>query len=215
MKLFPFLLLLVFAVSAMGDEPKNAREFAQRGMKHFRAAEIKESIDDFEKAARLAPQAKAQLWQLGISYYYAGEFKKGRELFELHQTVNPQDVENAAWHFLCVAKLDGVDAARKEFIAITDDRRIPMRELHELFAGKGDEEAVLKAARGKESLFYAHLYLGLYEEALGHNDRSLKHMRLAAQDFAQGNYMGDVAKVHVKLREKEGNTKSQIPNTKK
>jgi lipoprotein NlpI len=202
MKLFPFLLLLAFAVSAMGDEPKTAREFAQRGMKHFRASEIKESIEDFEKAARLAPQAKAQLWQLGISYYYAGEFKKGRELFELHQTVNPQDVENAVWHFLCVAKLDGVDVARKEFIAITDDQRIPMRELHELFAGKGDEEAVVKAARGnKESLFYAHLYLGLYEEALGHKDRSLKHMRLAAQDFAQGNYMGDVAKVHVKLRE--------------
>jgi tetratricopeptide (TPR) repeat protein len=202
MKLFSLFWLLVFVLSPMGDEPKTAREFAQRGMKHFRAAEIKESIEDFEKAARLAPQAKAQLWQLGISYYYADEFKKGRELFELHQTVNPQDVENAVWHFLCVAKLEGVDSARKEFIAITDDQRIPMKELHGLFAGKGDEEAVLKAARSSnESLFYAHLYLGLYEEALGHKDRSLKHMRLAARDFAQGHYMGDVAKVHVKLRE--------------
>ena len=201
-KPFSILLLLALLVSANADEPKTAREFAQRGINHFRAAEIKESIDDFEKAGQLAPQAKAQLWQLGISYYYAGEFKKGRELFELHQTVNPQDVENAIWHFLCVAKLEGIESARKNFIPITDDQRIPMKELHQLFVGKGDEEAVLKAAHGsKDHLFYAHLYLGLYEEALGHKDESLKHMKLAAQDVAQSHYMGDVAKVHVKLRE--------------
>jgi tetratricopeptide (TPR) repeat protein len=215
MKRLSVWLWWVLVVSASGDEPKTAREFAQRGMQHFRAAEIKESINDFEKAAKLAPQAKAQLWQLGISYYYAGEFKKGRELFELHQTVNPEDVENAVWHFLCVAKLEGVDSARKRFIAITDDRRVPMKEVHQLFAGKGEEQAVLKAAKGqKEHLFYAHLYLGLYEEALGHKEESLKHMKLAAQDFPQSHYMGDVAKVHLKLREREGNTKSQIPNAK-
>jgi len=196
------ILLFALVTCAVADGPKTAREFAQRGMKHFRAAEIKESIKDFEKAAQLAPQAKAQLWQLGISYYYAGEFQKGRELFELHQTVNPEDVENAVWHFLCVAQLEGVDSARKQFIAITEDQRIPMKEVHQLFAGKGDEEAVLKAAKGSNgSLFYAHLYLGLYEEAAGKNEESLKHMRLAARDFAQSNYMGDVAKVHLRLRE--------------
>ena len=207
-KPFSFLLLLALLVSANADEPKTAREFAQRGINHFRAAEIKESIDDFEKAGQLAPQAKAQLWQLGISYYYAGEFKKGRELFELHQTVNPQDVENAIWHFLCVAKLEGIESARKHFIPITDDQRIPMKELHQLFAGKGNKEAVLKAAQAdaaerqrKDHLFYAHLYLGLYEEASGNKEESLKHMKLAAQDFAQSHYMGDVAKVHLKLRE--------------
>lgn len=201
MKTFSIFLLSALLFSAAGDEPKTAREFAQHGMKHFRAAEIRESIDDFEKAAQLAPQAKAQLWQLGISYYYAGEFKKGRELFELHQTVNPHDVENAIWHFLCVAKLEGIESARKHFIPITDDTRVPMKELHQLYAGRADEKSVLKAADGnKESLFYAHLYLGLYQEALGHKDDSVRHMKLAAHEFAQSQYMGDVARVHVNLR---------------
>ncbi len=202
-KFLSILLLVSQFVSVCGDEPKTAREFARRGADHFRAAGIKDSIDDFEKAARLAPQAKAQLWQLGISYYYAGDFKKGRELFELHQTVNPQDVENAIWHFLCVTKMEGIESARRHFIPIADDERIPMKELHQLFAGKGDEQAVLKAAEGKkEQLFYAHLYLGLYEEASGRQNESLRHMKLAANDFAQPHYMGDVARVHLKLRNK-------------
>ena len=31
--------------------------------------------------------------------------------FELHQRVNPQDVENAVWHYLCKVKLVHVAAS--------------------------------------------------------------------------------------------------------
>jgi lipoprotein NlpI len=209
-QLFLLLLLCAFGpVTAHAQELKSSRAYIQRAMDHFRAGRIKESIADFESAVRLNPQVKPQLWQLGISYYYAGEFKKGRELFELHRTVNPQDVENAIWHFLCVSKLDGIDAARKLFIPITDDSRVPMKELHELFAGKIKEADVLRAAAPdpnssdaarKSALFYAHLYVGLYEEALNHPEQSLAHIKLAAQQFAQSNYMSDVARVHLRLR---------------
>ena len=172
-------------------------------MDNFRAARIKESVADFEEAARLKPELKAQLWQLGISYYYAGEFEKGRQLFELHRTVNPEDVENAAWHFLCVAKLKGVEAARKSLIPVTEDGRRPMKEIYECYAGKAKRSAVLTAADNgeDEQAFYAHLYLGLFEEAAGHPEKSLTHMKTAVR-LAPNHYMGDVARVHLKLRAK-------------
>jgi lipoprotein NlpI len=66
--------------------------------------------------------------------------------------------------------------------------------------GKGIVDDVLKPSRGREALFYAHLYLGLYYEATGNATLSKKHIRLATTDYAVDHYMGDVARVHGKLR---------------
>ena len=136
--------------------------------------------------------------------YYAGKFAEGRKQFELHQTVNPNDVENAAWHFLCVAKADGVEAARKALIPISGDARVPMAQVHALFAGTGSEEAVMKAVvdagNQRDHLCYAHLYLGLYHEALGHADQAKVHLLKAANDYQMDHYMGRTAQVHVRLR---------------
>jgi lipoprotein NlpI len=100
---------------------QRARELAAsvlrlRGEEHFRQAQIAESIADFDRQVKLQPDQAAQHWQRGIAYYYAGEYDKGARQFELHQTVNPQDVENAVWHFLCVVRAPkgSVEAARKK-----------------------------------------------------------------------------------------------------
>ena len=74
--------------------------------------------------------------------------------------------------------------------------------------GKGTEEAVMKAAENgdagsedlRNQLCYAHLYLGLYHEALGHADKAKRHMLKAAVDYKMDHYMGKTAQVHVKLR---------------
>ena len=144
-------------------------------------------------------------WQRGISYYYAGEFEKGARQFELHQTVNPQDVENAVWHFLCAVRAPGgtLELARKNLIPIVDDGRIPMKEIHQLFAGEMKPERVLKAAmnEGQSAQFYADLYVGLYYEAIGDELDSLRFIKRAAENpSARHHYMGDVARVHLKLR---------------
>ena len=206
-----FALLTVafvcFSTPAAESEKLSARELVQRGSKEFFAGKIDDSIKSFERAVALEPKIKAQLWQLGIAYYYADRFADGRDLFELHQTVNSHDVENAVWHFLCVARIDGVEAARKRLIPISGDKRVPMKEVHSLFAGSGSEEQVLKAASAVEgdanrrnALCYAHLYLGLYEEALKNSTKSVEHIRKAAEDFSHDHYMGEVARVHLKLR---------------
>jgi lipoprotein NlpI len=197
------LLCLVTPTFAQQGSPDS---LFQQGVDAFFAVKPKESVAAFDKLIALEPVVKPQLWQRGLSLYYAGDFKGGREQFEVHQTVNGNDVENAAWHFLCIAKGEGVGAARKVFIPIDGDSRIPMKQVHELFAGKGSEEAVLKAAeegqgeRLRNHRCYAHLYLGLYFEATGDDGKAKEHMLKAAKDFAMDHYMGRVAQVHVKLR---------------
>ena len=196
-------MVVMVASAAQAQSP---RELMQQGQKLFFEAKIKESVAAFDKLIELQPEAKPQLWQRGLALYYADKFAEGRDQFETHQTVNTADVENAAWHFLCVARLEGVEGARKHFIPIEGDSRVPMKEVHQLFAGKGSEEAVLKAAEaGDESskrnqLCYAHLYLGLYYEALKDTAKAKEHMLKSAKDYSMDHYMGETARVHLKVR---------------
>jgi lipoprotein NlpI len=120
----------------------------------------------------------------------------------MHQNVNQHDVENAAWHFLCVARIEGVKAARMSLIKIdtTRDNRAPMSEVYEFYAGRGSKDTILQAAEnaGTEvARMYAHLYLGLYYEVAGDQDKARHHMREAAGAKLRNHYMHDVAKIHL------------------
>ncbi|MFM2143327.1 MAG: hypothetical protein RLZZ476_1871 [Verrucomicrobiota bacterium] len=199
-----FVVLLLLSAAAFGEE--TVQSAFQRGVQMFFDAKPKESVEAFDALLKLEPKAKPELWQRGLSLYYAGDFKGGREQFETHQTFNTNDVENAAWHFLCVAKAESVEAARKVLIPIEGDTRVPMKQVHELFAGKATPDNVLKAAESGEGetlrnhRCYAHLYLGLYFESIGDNAKAKEHMVKAATDFKMDHYMGKVAQVHCKLR---------------
>ncbi len=189
-----------------------AAAFDRRGGDHFVAGRIKESVADFDMAVKLDPKREPWHWRRGISYYYAGEFEKGKKQFEGYQTVDSSDVENATWRYLCMARLSGAAEASKAILKIGDDRRVPMRQIYDLYAGKLKPEDVLKAATaGKPPppalnmrLFYAHLYLGLYYEAAGREKLARKHLYKAADDHRIGHYMWDVAHIHANiLRAKE------------
>jgi lipoprotein NlpI len=204
----PTLVLVSLLSLPSAAQEKDAENHLREAVRLYFEAKPKESVAEFDKVIELEPKAAPQLWQRGLALYYAEDFKEGRRQFELHRTVNPDDVENAAWHFLCVARADGVEAARKALIPMEGDARIPMKEVYELFGGKGSEEAVLKAANAgdptseehRNQLCYAHLYLGLYYEALGQTEKAKDHMLKAAQNFRMDHYMGRTAQVHVKLR---------------
>jgi lipoprotein NlpI len=196
--MLPLLLLLAQATT------ESPAYYNDRGEENFRTGRIAESIADFDKAIALEPRLAPQHWQRGVALYYANRFADGRKQFELHQTVNPSDVENAVWHFLCVARLEGAEKARASLIPIPEDTRVPMMQIHALFAGKGPVDDVLKQATSRDALFYAHLYLGLYYEVIGNAELSKKHIQLAAHDYAMDHYMGDVARVHEKLRSRSG-----------
>lgn len=180
------------------------RVYSERGSIYFKAGKIKESLADFDALVKLQPESEPHLWQRGIVQYYAGKFEDGRKQFEIHKTVNPNDVENAAWHFLCNARANGIERARKEIIPIEGDTRVPMKEVFQLFKGELKAEDVLAAAaagnpspeRLKRHQFYAYLYIGLYYEALGETEKAKEQILKAAEGYGEDDYMAAVAKVH-------------------
>ena len=198
------------AETLVGLAPDDARAYHHRGLARFRAGRVEESVRDFDKYVEMEPRELPDHWQRGIALYYVGRYEDGRKQFEAHQTVNRHDVENAAWHYLCVARSAGVEKAREKLIPISGDARVPMAQVHAMFAGKATPEDVLAAAKAgdsdpgrlKDRLFYAHLYIGLFHEAHGEAAKAREHIDLAAGRYAQRHYMGDVARVHAaRLRE--------------
>ena len=189
---------------ALKLEPQASPYWQGRGENNFKAGHFKESVADFDRVLALVPTQAPYHWQRGISLYYAGRFADGRKQFESHRTVNPNDVENSAWHFLCGARESSVTNARALMIAVGTDGRIPMAEIDALYRGTGTVEAVLAAARkpggalAQEALFYANLYLGLYFEVLGETVKAHTHLFIAAADPTATHYMGDVARVHAR-----------------
>ncbi len=182
-------------IRAEGGSPET---HVRRGMARFVAGDVKGSLEDFDRAAELEPRIAPQLWQRGISLYYVGRHQDGADQFELHQTVNPSDVENGAWHFLCLAKARGVDYARAHTLPIGRDGRVPMAEVWRLFRGEGDVDAVMAAAErdgSPDALLYGRLYLGLYYAALGDAAKEAEYIHAAAKN-APSHYMGSVARVH-------------------
>lgn len=183
--------------------PDDAVVAKQRGILRLRLGAIDGAISDFDRYAARRPERLAELWQRGIALYYARRFEEGRKQFELHRTVNPQDVENSAWHFACVARLEGFDKARERVLPVEGDTRVPMREIQALLEGKAAPEEVEKAAdrveapqRREEARFYARLYLGLFEEARGRLDLAAKHLAEATRGSEQFGIMGVVAQLH-------------------
>jgi len=173
-----------------------------RAVTDFVNGRIAESVTGFDNVARLAPRSAPQLWQRGIALYYARRYQDCREQFEAHRRVNPNDVENAAWHFLCVARSETVSEARTALLPVGPDPRVPMSQIYALYRDTLRPEAVLAAAGDQpEAVFFAHLYLGLYFEVLGNKGRALEHITAAAEEryAAVGGYMHAVARVHLGL----------------
>ncbi len=208
--LAPFSLW-IFGLAAFAQRGnEQPREILDRAVGDFQQGRITQAVDGFDRVAQLVPSYAPQLWQRGIALYYASRYKDCRAQFESHRTVNPDDVENAAWHFLCVARAESVEKARRALLPVGPDSRVPMREIYEMFRGKNTPEQVMRAAgEGIDAQFYAYLYTGLYYEAVGEPEPALRQIAEAAGDrFSAAGYMHAVARVHRDLRNR---AKLRIP----
>ncbi|XZE20941.1 tetratricopeptide repeat protein [Pirellulaceae bacterium SH449] len=199
-------------------EPDNADLYILRGSLFFRTHRVKESLVDFDVAVEKSPEVLPYLWQRGISQYYAGEYRKGLEQFEVHRTVNPNDVENAFWHFLCAAKLHGIEKASQSVLLAGQDNREPLMQVQLLIQGKLEEEALLKVtqAGGRSTKFYGYLYLGLYADVAKKPAKAIDYLEKCLEIDYPG-YMHDVAKVHLAMLKEqnpvgEGDEKSTQEN---
>jgi lipoprotein NlpI len=193
------------AVASAARQPRttDAQTILRQAEADFLAGRVAESVKGFDRVVELAPSAAPQLWQRGIALYYVGRYQDCRTQFESHRSVNPADVENPAWHFLCVARLESPARAKAALLPVGPDQRTPMREVYQMFQGTLTPEQVIAAAGGSASgQFYAELYVGLYYEATGNDALALKHLTTAAAPrFAPaGGYMHTVATLHPRVR---------------
>jgi lipoprotein NlpI len=198
------VVALAITLAAQQRAP-NAREILDRAIDDFLAGRITESVAGFDDVVKLAPEAAQQLWQRGIALYYAGRYRDCRAQFESHRTVNPNDVENPAWHFLCVARAESPEKARAALLPVGPDQRSPMREIYQMFKGTLTPDTVIKAGGSDlSSQFFAELYVGLYYDALGDDARAREHLTKAASNkYADaGGYMYRVATLHPRIRGK-------------
>ena len=192
-------------------DPADGQTWHRRGCSQFKAGKIAESIADFDKYIELVPKAKVSHWQRGISYYYAGRWDDGTAQFEGYQTYDSNDVENAVWRFMCMARKDGIAKARKEMLKIGNDKRVPMRQVYDYYAGKLKPDDVFDAAIAgnpdkkllHRQLFYAQLYVGIFYELEGNKKQALAHLQEAVEELRIDHYMWDVARVHRDLLRKE------------
>ncbi|MGB0579602.1 MAG: tetratricopeptide repeat protein [Limisphaerales bacterium] len=218
------------ATAALKLDSDDAELYQMRGEAHFRNVQMEEAIKDFDEFIKRRPSREPHHWQRGIAHYYAGQYAKGRRQFTVHQTVNGNDVENAVFHFICTAKAIDVKTAQKEFISISGDSRIPMFQIHRLFAGNMTVEQVLEAA-GRPSPddilnrrpltaaakvrqeFYANYYIGLYYDSHGEAKKAGDYIFKAAKTADLNGYMGDCARVHAALIRRAEKKKTAAPKT--
>jgi lipoprotein NlpI len=99
--------------------------------------EFKQSLADFDEQIRLAPDSAPGHWQRGISCYYAGEYAAGAKQFAAyHSKVDDNDVENSIWRSMCMTRASSLEKARADMLVVKHDRRVPMMEAYQMFAGK-------------------------------------------------------------------------------
>jgi lipoprotein NlpI len=200
-KVIPVVLVLLLASIVRVPVEQSPQAIMSRAVDAFEQGRFAESATAFDELAKAIPDRAPELWQRGIALYYAGRYDDCRRQFESHRTVNPDDVENAVWHFLCVARAESPAKAKAALLPVGPDARVPMREVYQMFRGTLTPEQVLSAAGSQPAaLFYAHLYVGFYFEAQGMSARALEHIRIAAADRFEraGGYMHMVARVHAR-----------------
>jgi lipoprotein NlpI len=192
------LLLALPACAQNGPDP---RVVLNQAIEDFEAGRLIESVDAFDQLVLLVPDIAPELWQRGIALYYADRFEDCRAQFESHRTVNPDDVENAAWHFMCVARLESPEEARAALLPVGPDSRRSLPEIYDMFQGQRTPDEVLESAGDDPyALFYANLYVGLYLESTGNASGATAYLERAAAIPETARFpMSTVARAHLRM----------------
>lgn len=203
-----FQKLRADADAALARDPDNADWLTRRGDARLFMGDAKGAVADFEKEVSIQPVRDAPHWRLGIAYYFAGDFAKSVRQFEKYHAYDGRDRENGVWHFLANARVVGIEKARAAMLKYTRFDRHPFPAIYEMLAGKKSGPEVLAEMKeqglDKDALamFFAHYYIGLNEDILGHRDFARKHLGEAmacAEKAATGGgpgYMLEVARLH-------------------
>jgi len=195
-----FLALLLAGIAATTIQAQGPQAVLDRAVADFENGRVAEAAAGFDNVVTIVPLLAPRLWQRGVTLFYAQRYDDCRAQWEITVKAYPEDVENAAWHYACVAKLESPAKARAALLPVAGDTRVPMKEIYEMLRGATSPDAVLKAAGATPAgQFYAQFYTGLYFDANGDRARALQAMTAASAErfAAAGGYMHSAAKIHV------------------
>lgn len=184
---------------------------------YLRVGRVERAAELYDRYAKLRPAAVPYLWQRGIALALSGRFDDAAKQFETHRRVNPNDVENATWHYLCVAKSKSPTAARQLLLPAPGDGREPMKQVMTLFSS-GDEQPVLDriatlpegSDAHQSACFYGYLYLGMFADAQGDESTAIERLRQAVK-FAGRGYMPDVTRIYAEILTRQSQRKKEKP----
>ncbi|MEM9368994.1 MAG: tetratricopeptide repeat protein [Planctomycetota bacterium] len=171
---------------------------------YLRTGEIELAVEFFDRVYDAQESQRPYLWRRGIALAFAERWEDAAKQFEIHRNVNPHDVENATWHFFCVAKSRGFDAAVELLLPAPGDERPPLEEVLQMYR-TGDIDPVESAIESlaadsvsrRSAEFYGYLYVAMYCDAKGQPDRARDAIQRSVAHAGRG-YMGDVARVYAK-----------------
>ena len=154
--------------------PEDGPALHEKAIDLFHRKDFSAAVAEFDRAIRAGGRTHTAdaCWERGLALYYAGEPEKAREQFDAYHKVDPLDIENGLWRYLCVAARDGTDKAREALPAYERRTRAPFPALLDLYGGRGSIDAVIQeasagatGARLDENLFYAHFYVAKHLQA--------------------------------------------------
>lgn len=194
--------------SSLAANPAAPRVIMMAADTYLRCGKPELALPLYDQYIEFFPESMPQLWQRGIALYFLGQHTKATEQFVEHRKVNPHDVENAAWHFVCLAKAESFEKANQSVLPAPNDPRIPMAQVQQMLKS-GDVTVVTKRMdqiskdepEYASAMFYGNFYLGLYADAKGDRATAIEKMALAAKD-APHHYMGDVCRVYAEYLDK-------------
>ena len=196
-----FTAALTLGARAVSPGPQSPQALVEVAEADFAAGRIEASIAAFDRLAALVPSVAPTLWQRGIALYIAGKYDECAAQFAAFFAEDPSDLENAAWHFFCVARARSIERARTERLQAGPDPRILRQQIDEMLSGQRTPDQLLDLAGRSVAIvqFYGHLYVGLYMDASGHRAAAIEHLTMAADPRydAYGGFMNVVAKVYV------------------
>ena len=183
---------------------RSAKQKAQRTVTKHQQPQLAEELcrdNQDQECGGINACGAPTLWQRGIALYIAGKYDECAAQFAAFFAEDPSDLENAAWHFFCVARARSIERARTERLQAGPDPRILRQQIDEMLSGQRTPDQLLDLAGRSVAIvqFYGHLYVGLYMDASGHRAAAIEHLTMAADPRydAYGGFMNVVAKVYV------------------
>jgi lipoprotein NlpI len=195
-------VLLSFAIAFVSADVQAPQDLADRAERHFEAGRVAESVATYDSLAALVPSVAPMLWQRGIGLYLLGRYDECAAQFLANFRENPGDLENASWHFLCVARAKSIDDARAAMLVAGPDPRILRPQIYEMLRGERTPSSLVTLVTGSVPIarFYAYLYAGLLCDATGDRAGAIAHLDVAASEPVADSvgFMSAVARIYLK-----------------